>query len=189
MKFFLLFVFSIVCLAQESKKDINVIYGDHHIYTVETPTNWVNNKSDAEEIGLTNIFYNSQDTGKTHKSYMYTNGYDKTSPSDDLQSFVKDDLETFLKKYPKAIYKSVNLHFEPPILNGLMLSFGNLPDRFKEEVVYLETKETVIVFSFAAFTKSDYEDYRKVFDDEFLSSFKYRGNNPKPFLDQWNKRN
>ena len=171
-----------------SQPEINIIYGDHHIYTIETPTNWFNDKEAAQNIGLTNFFYNPDDPNDGKRCYMYTNGYDKTSSEENLQSFVKADIETFQKKYPDVKYEKVSLGFEAPIIDGIMLSFSNLHDRYGEEVIYLEVEETIIVFSFAAFTKSDYDKYIRRFDKEFIGSFTYRGNNPKPFL-EWQKNN
>lgn len=174
--------------AQKSQPEINIIYGDHHIYTIETPLNWFNDKEAAQKIGLTNFFYNPDEPNDGKRCYMYTNGYDKASPEESLQSFVKGDIETFQKKYPKADLEKVSLDFEPPIIDGEMLTFSNLHDRYREEVVYLETEETIIVFSFAAFNKGDYDRYVGKFDEEFIGSFTYRGNDPKPFL-EWQKNN
>jgi hypothetical protein len=164
-------------------KDMNVVYGDHHIFTIETPTNWINDKKAAQVINLTNFFYCADDKDKTPKSYMFANGIDKESKTENLTEFVEDDINIFLKKYPKAKYSKIEMGHTLPIINSIMISFDNLPDRYKEEVVYLETEETIIILSFAAFSEEDYQKYQKVFDVEFSGSFKYRGNNPKPFLD------
>ncbi len=43
--------------AQEYTKDINVVYGDHHIYTIETPSNWINDKKHDIDIFATKITY------------------------------------------------------------------------------------------------------------------------------------
>jgi hypothetical protein len=174
---------------QKPEREVNVIYGDHHIYTIQTPNNWINDKEAASKIGLTNFFYPINESNNKKKCYMYTNGYDKTSDKETLKTFMDADLKTFLKKYPTAKYQSVKIDFNVPIINGAMLSFENIPDRFKEETIYLETKETIIVFSFAAFTKSDYEVYGKIFDEEFVKSFTYRGSDPKPFLEYMKKKN
>lgn len=172
--------------AQE--KEMNVVYGDHHIFTIETPTNWFNDKKAAQSIGLTNFFYCLDDKGKSPKSYMYANGIDKENESEDLNTFIGADLENFKKKYPNAKFSRVEMGHTAPIINSAMISIDNLHDRFKEEVVYLETAETIIVLSFATFSEDDYNKYLEVFDAEFTDSFKYRGNNPKPFL-EWQKKN
>jgi len=169
--------------SQDHKPDVNVIYGDHHIYTVETPLGWINDKAAAQSIGLTNFFYNEKDQDKKYRSYIYTNGIDKSSSLESIIAFTKADIEVFLKKYPDAKMNTVELDHTPPILDGMMISFSNLSDRYKEEVIYLETKETIIIISFAAFTEEDYDNYKEILDNEFIPSFKYRGNNPKPFLE------
>ena len=80
----------------------------------------------------------------------------------------------------------VNLGFTGGVKNGKLYSFSNLTDRYKEEVVYSETESSFIVLSFSATTEANYKDYQPVFD-LFVNSFKYRGDNPKPFLDYMEK--
>lgn len=167
--------------AQSKQPELNVVYGDRHIFTIETPDGWVNDKEYAQSIGLVDVFYAKSDSRKGKKSYMYAQGYDK-DPGETLVTFVKNDLKSFRKKYPDFKYDSTRVDAPEPILDAKMLSFSNLKDRYKEEVVYMETADNIIVFSFAAFTASDYEAYTPVFD-KFLSSFIYRGNDPKPYLD------
>ncbi len=166
---------------------MNVIYGDHHIFTIETPTNWINDKTAAQTIDLTNFFYCADDRDKAQKSHMYTNGIDKANEAENLESFVEGDIAAFKKKYPDAEYSVLDGEHNPPIVNSIILSFENLHDRYKEEVVYLETKETIIVLCFSAYSEDDYMKYADVFDSEFVGSFAYRGNNPKPFL-EWQKK-
>lgn len=170
-----------------SGRAMNVVYGDKHIFTIETPEGWLNDKVFAQKIGLVNFFYARKDSLLQQKSYMYANGYDKVPVGQTLEDFINSDIENYRKKYPDFKSEKINVGISGGIKNGQMYSFSNLHDRFKEEVVYLETEETVIVFSFSAMTESHYKQYRSVFDD-FLNSFKYRGNNPKPFLDYMNKR-
>ena len=56
---------------------INVIYRDNHIFTVETPEDWINDKEAASTIKLVPFFFAKSDSKKPKKSYMYTMGYDK----------------------------------------------------------------------------------------------------------------
>ena len=95
-------------------------------------------------------------------------------------------MKQFQEKYPDLKYEKVTVGFDGGLKNGIMYSFSNLPDRYKEEVLYGETDDSFIIFSFAAMTKEAYEKYQPVFD-KFVSSFNYRGNNPQPFLDYMNR--
>lgn len=191
MKNCIILVFAIVLslgYAHAQEKDMNVVYGDHHIFTIETPPNWINDKKAAQTIDLTNFFFCADDIDNSPKSYMYALGIDKASKSEDLEEFIEGDIQKFKQKYPDAEVEIIDIGHTPPIISSKMLSFDNLHDRYREEVVYLETEETVIVLSFAAFSESDYNKYIEVFDSEFIGSFQYRGNNPKPFL-EWQKKN
>jgi hypothetical protein len=184
--FFLISAIAFPCLGQEGHPEINVISGDHHLFTVETPEGWVNDKEAAESINLVSYFYPKGDSKNKDKSYVYAMGYDKRNPKDSLQGFVEADLKTYRSKYPKFKYKDVRVQPSGGILNAVMYTFDNLSDRYKEEVLYMETDSAVLVFSFSATTKQAYILYQPVFD-KFVGSFKYRGNDPKPFL-EWEKK-
>lgn len=173
------FVFS-----QASNPETNIVYGDHYIFTINTPEGWINDKALAVKTGLTNFFYSKTDVDKKYKTYMYAHGYDKDQDYN-LEDFVEADLEKFKSKYKNLAYDSITSGATGPILNTLMLRFYNMDDRYKEEVVYMETREAILILSFTAFTEQEYITYQNAFD-EFISSFMYRGNNPKPFID-WMK--
>src|SRR5688572_8413238 len=172
---------------QKKAPELNVVYGDKHIFTIETPEGWINDKESAQKIGLVNFFYTKGDTSVKQKCYIYANGYDKAAMNETLERFIKGDLETYRKKYPDYKYEIVNIGFTGGVKNGKLYSFSNLKDRYKEEVLYAETESTIIVFSFSATTEKDYKNYQSVFD-AFVKSFKYRGDNPKPFLDYMNMK-
>ncbi len=165
---------------------MNVIYGEHHIFTISTPEGWVNDKEAASSIGLISFFYNKEDQSKNTKSYMYAMGYDKDNETESLEAFMSGDIAHFKKKYPKLTYEQVETEKSGAIINAQMLSYSNLEDRYKEEVLYLETELSILVFVFATFSEEDYQNYLPVFD-QLITSFNYRGNNPKPFLD-WQKQ-
>ncbi|MBK3519895.1 hypothetical protein [Carboxylicivirga marina] len=169
-------------------KDINVIYGKNHLFTVETPSNWVNDRQAASTIGLTNFFYCIDDKDKPQRSYIFASGIDKSAAKDSLQAFVHGDIAGFKKKYPDAKITQSDFSHSPPIINIIGLSFENLHDRYKEEVIYLETDKTFIILTFCAMSEADYQKYNPVFDTEFIGGFKYLGNDPTPFL-EWQKNN
>lgn len=165
-----------------NQPETNVVYGDKHIFTIETPDNWINDKVSAQKIGLVCFFYPKLETEKKKKNYIYANGIDKDSPNENLKDFIEGDLKKFRKKYPDFTFEIIAVDFTGGLRNGTLYSFSNLTDRFKEEVLYGETDDSFLIFSFAAMTSEDYKKYQPVFD-RFITSFNYRGNNPQPFLD------
>jgi hypothetical protein len=179
---FLLLITSLRFALSQDKSETNVVYGDKHIFTIETPKNWINDKERARKIGLVCFFYPKNEVNSNKKNYFYANGIDKKTPSENLKGFIGSDIETFKKKYPKMSYTVQPVELTGGLRNGALYSYSNLTDRFKEEVLYSETDDSFIIFSFAAMTKEDYSMYQPVFDS-FIASFNYRGNNPKPFLD------
>ncbi len=170
----------------QTEAEMNVIYGDQHIFTISTPEGWVNDKEAASTIGLVSFLYNKEDANKNPKSHMYAMGYDKDENNSDLESFMNGDIANFKKKYPNLTYKQIETGKSGAIIDAKMLSYSNLEDRYKEEVVYLETEFSILVFVFSTFSEQDYQNYQPVFD-QLVGSFNYRGNNPKPFLD-WQKQ-
>lgn len=170
-----------------NQPEINVVYGDKHIFTIETPTGWINDKESAQKIGLVCFFYPKSEIGKSNVNYCYAHGYDKAKPEENLDDFIKSDLVKFREKYPDFIFEKIPIGITGGLRNGVLYSFSNLTDRFKEEVLYSETDDSFIIFSFSALTEEDYKNYQPIFDG-FISSFNYRGNNPKPFLDYMNTK-
>ncbi len=162
--------------------ETNVVYGEKHIFTIETPENWVNDKISAQKVGLVCFFYPISEKGIYNKNYMYAHGIDKGSAEETLKNFIDEDLKKFRLKYPDFTIEKTSIEFTGGLRNGVLYTFSNLKDRFKEEVLYDETDDSFLIFSFAAMTSSDYDKYQSTFD-EFINSFNYRGNNPQPFLD------
>jgi len=169
----------------QNQPEMNVIYGDQHIFTISTPEGWINDKEAASTIGLVSFFYNKDDAKKNLKSHMYAMGYDKDENNKDLESFMNGDIANFKKKYPNLTYEQIETGKSGAIIDAQMLSYSNLEDRFKEEVLYLETEFSILVFVFSTFSEQEYKNYQPVFD-QLIGSFNYRGNNPKPFL-EWQK--
>lgn len=167
---------------------MNIIYGDKHIFTINTPEGWVNDKEAASKIGLVSFFYALSDMNKEPRSHMYAMGYDKDDGNKDLKSFVNGDIANFKKKYPKLTYEELKVGKSGGVIDATLLSYSNLGDRYKVEVVYLETEFSILVFVFATFSELDYKNYTPVFD-EWIRSFNYRGSNPKPYLEWLNKKN
>ncbi len=187
MKFILSLIFSALLFFElfGQPPEMNVIYGDNHIFTINTPTGWVNDKELASKIGIASFFYAQSDVDKNPKSYMYAMGYDKDQKNKDLKTFIQGDIANFKQKYPNLTYDEIRVEGAPPIIASRLLSYKDLDDRFGEEVLYMETDSSIIVLIFAAFTAEEFMKYQPAFDS-FAGSFQYRGNDPKPFL-EWQK--
>ena len=166
----------------ENAPEVNVVYGEKNIFTIETPEKWINDKDFAQKIGLVCFFYPEKEKDKLSKNYFYANGIDKENAEETLADFIEVDLEQFRNKYPDMTFETTTVDFSGGLRNGVLFSFSNLNDRFKEEVIYVETDDSFLIFSFAALNSEDYDKYQIVFDD-FIDSFNYRGNDPKPFLE------
>lgn len=169
----------------ENAPEVNVVYGEKHIFTIETPKNWINDKNFAQKIGLVCFFYPENEKDKPGKNYFFANGIDKENAEETLADFIEADLEQFRNKYPYMTFETTPVEFSGELRNGVLYSFSNLKNRYMEEVLYVETDESFLIFSFAALTSDDYDKYQIVFDD-FVVSFNYRGNNPKPFIEYFN---
>lgn len=183
----IILTFTLVNGQNDKKPEINVVYGQKHIFTIETPGNWINDKEAAKKIGLVCFFYPEIEKTKSKRNYFYANGIDKATPNENLKDFIDGDLKTFRKKYPDLTFEKVPIGFDGGLRNGVLFSFSNLTDRFKEEVLYCETDDSILIFSFVAMTSKDYDDYQPIFDN-FIASFNYPGNNPQPFLDYMKNR-
>ena len=163
------------------QKNWTIVYGDKHVFKVETPKNWVRDTESAQKSGLVAFFYPS--TFKNWNAvYAFAHGYGK-DVGEGIDSFIENDLIKFGKKYPQLDHQEIPLNAEPPILQGRMLSFKNLTDRYTEEVVYLETETAIITIVFAASTEAIYDQHVSGFN-EFVATFKFLGTN----LDDFRKK-
>ena len=186
----LLFATSIFNLAfgqNEKSPEFIVVYGNKHIFTIETPDNWINDKAFAEKIGLVCFFYPKNEKNESKTNYFFANGIDKESSTETIAGFINKDLAQFSGKYPEMTFKKTPVEVKGGMRNGILYSFSNLTDKYKEETLYGETDDSFLIFTFSALTFGDYELFQPVFD-KFIASFIYRGNDPKPFLEYMNKK-
>lgn len=153
--------------------EVNLIQVEHHAFSVNTPDGWVNDKDLAAQIGIASFFYALADKDKEPKSHIYATGFVKGELNRDLERFMKGDLENFRKKYPAASYTEIEMEKPKHVLDIKMRSYSNLEDRYKEEVIYIDTDGAVLVMVFSAFSEAEYQKYRPVLD-ELLASFQNR---------------
>lgn len=190
MRYFPLLLFALAAQFSYSQKDpeMNVIYGDKHVFTINTPSGWVNDKKVAISIGLASYFYAQADARKEPKSYIYAMGYDKDKWNKNLRSFVNADIATFDNKYPNLTYCIAKMGRPAGIIDATMITFSNLTDRYRDEVVYMETDFSILIFVLSTFSKGDYINYQPVFE-QLMSTFLYCGSDPKSFFEKLGKKN
>ena len=176
-----LLVVSYQAIAQDNTS-LNIIHGPSHLFTVETPDGWLNDLATAQSIGLTCIFFRQEDNHQKNKSYMFAMGYDKDGFHKDLDAFITADIKEFKVKYPKAKTISTHLSIDSTVVAARRVTYSNLPDRFIEQVTYIETQTTIVVMPFAAFTEDKY-DQDKLSYEQFVSSFVFRTSDPQPYLE------
>ena len=149
---------------------LTLIHGEGHVFKVETPQGWIRDTKTAEQMGLIAMFYPEE--LKWQQVYAFAHGYGKENGNLDL--FIQSDLKSFAQRYPEMTYKEIRSAGKPPILASKLISFSNLSDRFKEEVLYLETETAIITLVFAASTQEIYNLHVRGFDD-FIKSFQFLG--------------
>lgn len=182
--FFLSFFISDIEIAfsQDKLLELNIIYGKNHIYTVETPEDWFNDKVSAKKAGLACIFYPIADENKKQKNIIFSLGIDKTSENENLNNLINADIKKFNEKYPDLKIDNVPINnFSSELRNGVIYSYSNLTDKFREEVIYVESDNSIFIFSFSSLSEKDYNSYYKVFD-KFVASYSYQGNKPELFI-------
>lgn len=185
---FLLFVLTMKFLYGQEDPEMNVIYGDKHVFTINTPSGWINDTELAIKNGLASYFYAKEDAMKEPKSYIYAMGYDKNLWNKNLKSFVNADIATFDSKYPNLTYCIAKSGKPEGIIDATMITFSNLTDRYKDEVVYMETDFSILIFVFSTYSEIDYIKYDPVFD-QMMSTFHYGGSDPNSFLEKLENKN
>ena len=164
---------------------VNILYGDKYVFTMETPKNWINDYLFAYKVGLESFFYSNSDLKKVQKSYFYAKGVDKSESSESLNKFIKKDIDNFKKIKSDLKYKSIKANFSDDIKNSKIYMFSNLPGYYMKEKVYLETDKAFIIFCFSARTMQNYKDYKPIFN-KFIDSFSYLGDDPNLFKNEIN---
>ena len=86
------------------QNNINVVFGQKHIFTIETPANWINDRELARSFSLVCFFYPSTDSVNELRSYIYALGIDKSNPNESLNDFLSKDLKKFRSRFPDFTY-------------------------------------------------------------------------------------
>jgi hypothetical protein len=178
--FAIILTVSSICNGQESDKEAVeaeiLVSGNNYTFTIHTPPKWINDKEVAAQFGLKCFFYPLDSSSESFTSYMYALGIEKDTTFSSLESFIEKDLKKFKIKHPDYTHEITEIMHGEDIIDAKLISFSNLSDRYKEEVLYNETDSAVIVITFTALEQTDYDKYLSQFED-FVHSFKYLGNN------------
>ncbi|MEE4246042.1 MAG: hypothetical protein V2I33_11565 [Kangiellaceae bacterium] len=174
-KFFLLYlVFQTNLVIAEPEKVI--IYGDNHIFTVDRAENWILDRELAASQGIGSFFYPADNGSKT-ETYFYATGWEKPRKDSTLSEFIESNISQIKQRFPDVTYKKVKQGTSGAIRQAWMYTYENMGNRFKEEVIYLESDTTVINLVFSTKSEASYKKYVKDFD-KMSSSFEYLSSDP-----------
>lgn len=97
LTFLIIIIFQILLAQTSDKPEVNIVYGDKHIFTIETPKDWINNREAAKTINLVCFFYPKSESDNEYKNYFYANGIDKLSTDESLKDFIDADIKSYSK--------------------------------------------------------------------------------------------
>lgn len=153
-----------------------VIYGDHHIFTIDRLDNWVLDKNLAASQQLASFFYPADSKNKS-ETYFYAQGWDKPSKDSTLQEFVESDISQIKQSFPNVTYKKMKQEASGLTPNAWLYTYMNMGNRFKDEVYYLESDTAVITLVFSTKSEDGYKKYANDFN-KMVSSFEYLSSGP-----------
>lgn len=172
--YFLYLVFQTSIAMAEPEKV--VIYGDTHIFTVDRAENWILDRELAASQGIGSFFYPADNGSKT-ETYFYATGWEKPSKDSTLSEFIETNISQIKQSFPNVAYKKVKQGASGAIRQAWMYTYENMGNRFKEDVIYLESDTTVINLVFSTKSEVSYKKYVKDFD-KMASSFEYLSSDP-----------
>jgi hypothetical protein len=157
-----------------------LINGRNHIFKVFAPQLWTNDAEHAKSLGIASFFIPAQpfiENPKNGDLYIYAQGWDKANKDSTFEYFIQEDQKEILKKFKnvKITKKDFNFSKMNHIKNAAYFVIENIPGRFKEDCLFLETDSTIVNIVYSAANKELYDVYKDEFDKsltkfEFLSS-------------------
>lgn len=167
------------------KEKVAIIWGKKHVFSVLTPTNWILDRELANQNRLASFFYPEENTNNPFSVFIYAQGYDKPNTNSTVEEFINDDIKNVKKSNPKLEIKKKELVAKGSVIKSLLYEYNNLEKKYKEERVYIETTDNVILIVYSIKNKNDYKKYLKNFD-YLINSFEYLGNDPDTFFNNVN---
>lgn len=153
-----------------------VIYGENHIFTIDRAENWILDRELAASQQLGSFFYPEDNKSKT-ETYFYAHGWEKPNEDSTLAEFIESNISQIKRSFPHATYTKEKQEASGAIREAWLYTYENMGNRFKEEVIYLESDTTVINLVFSAKSEDSYKKYVKDFN-QMAFSFKYLSSDP-----------
>ena len=164
-----------------------LIHGRYHVFKVYTPQSWVNDTEYAKSLGLTSFFKPAQPFIEDPKNpnmkngdlYIYAQGWDKANKDSTFEKFIHDDQQEIINKYKKVKITKVKFNFTKMnhIKNAAYFVIENIPGRYSEDCLFLETDSTIINIVYSGVNKKLYDLYQDDFA-KFVSTFEFLASNP-----------
>lgn len=176
------------CSVDTNKSDnFYLIYGRNHVFKVYAPEYWVNDSEFAKSLGVASFFKPAQPVIEDPKNpsiensdlYIYAHGWDKANKNSTFEKFIHDDQQGIFDKYKNVKITKLEFDFTKMnhIKNAAYFVIENIPGRYKEDCLFLETDSTIINIVYSGASKNPYDTYKADFD-KFVSKFEFLSSNP-----------
>ena len=111
--------------------------------------------------------------------YIYAQGWDKANKDTTFENFIQEDQREILKKFKnvKITKKDFNFSKMSHVKNAAYFVIENIPGRYKEDCLFLETDSTIINIVYSGVNKELYNLYKDEFE-KFLTKFEFLSSDP-----------
>ena len=167
--------------------NLYLIHGRNHVFKVYPPQPWVNDAEYAKSLGVATFFKPEQPFIEDPKNpyiknsdlYIYAQGWDKANKGSTFEKFIHDDQQEIMNKYKKVKITKVEFNFSKMnhIKSAAYFVIENIPGRYREDCLFLETDSTIINIVYSGVNKKVYDHYKDDFA-KFVSKFEFLSSNP-----------
>jgi hypothetical protein len=159
-----------------------LVHGRNHIFKVYAPSLWASDMEYGNAHGIASFFKPAQpftENPKTGEVYIYAHGWDKEISEASFEKFIKDDQQDVLNKFKDVKISKVDFKFPKKnhIIQAAYFVIENIPGRYKEDCIFLETKTSIINIVYSGASKELY-DIHKDRLEEFISKFEFLSSDP-----------
>ena len=185
-----LIIFTVLtgCSADTNGSDnFYLIHGRNHLFKVFPSQPWVNDTEYASSLGVASFFKPAQPVIEDPKNpyiknndlYIYAQGWDKANKDSTFEKFIHDDQQEIINKYKKIKITKVEFNFAKMnhIKNAAYFVIENIPGRYREDCLFLETDSAIINIVYSGVNKKLFELYKDDFA-KFVSKFEFLSSNP-----------
>jgi hypothetical protein len=165
-----------------------IIYGDAHVFTVDTPSGWTLDRELAKRNGLVHMIYPSSESALI-ENYIYAIGWGRDSGNENIEKFIEADIKQFKDLFPgikDAELKIQGTRKPNKYLTGKMklIEFTNFPKssgKYAESVFYCETNKSIITIAFSSHTSDSHDKYFPAYQ-AVINSFNFISDSPQEFF-------